>query len=62
MNLLEWREPPKRHEELLIWKAFVKTTQEDVWPIVARWIKKYGNPYDTEDSLYIEAVHYLIHK
>jgi len=62
MNFLDWRDPPKRPEELLIWKAFVKSTDTPVWPIVQRWIKKHGNPYDTEDGLYIEAIRFLVIK
>lgn len=37
--------PPDCYEELCLWKVFVRTCEAEVWQIVARWVKRYGNPF-----------------
>lgn len=37
--------PPDTFEDLCLWKVFVMTYDGDLWQIINRWIKKYGNPF-----------------
>lgn len=43
---MDWTRPPTCYEDLCIWKVFVMTYTEDVWQIIRRWIKRYGNPFE----------------
>lgn len=61
--------PPSDIAQLTLWKVFVKTYQGDLWQIVHRWLKQYGNPfYETEGEsdvtrdkrlLYQAALYYI---
>lgn len=41
---MDFKEPPRSEDELFIWKVFVSTCETEVWQVVHRWIKKFGNP------------------
>ena len=61
--------PPSDIPQLTLWKVFVKTYQGDLWQIVHRWLKRYGNPfYESEGEsdvirekrlLYQAALYYI---
>ena len=64
--------PPQSDAELLLWKVFCRTTEQDIWQIINRWIKRYGNPFDGmfeersyEETqvrgMFQEALMFLIH-
>lgn len=40
-----WGEPPRDWETLQLWKVFIVTCEAEVWQVVDRWVKKYGNPW-----------------
>lgn len=42
--------PPSSYEDLELWKVFVRTCELEVWQVVTRWIKRYGNPYVTPEE------------
>jgi hypothetical protein len=37
--------PPADDAELAVWKCFVSSTESNVWELVVRWLKRYGNPF-----------------
>lgn len=49
MNCTTWSKPPQTDEELQIWKVFIAVERERVWDIVRMWLKKYGNPWITQE-------------
>jgi hypothetical protein len=46
MNALTWSHPPNDDAELALWKCYVSTTEQNVWDVVQRWLKRYGNPFE----------------
>lgn len=53
--------PPRTYAELELWKVFVATTESEVWQVIFRWVKKYGNPFEerTRTSFEEEEVRQL---
>lgn len=47
---MDWSHPPNNYETLCMWKVFVCTCEMEVWTVVHRWYKKYGNPYIIPDN------------
>lgn len=43
---MDWEHPPSTMAELCLWRVFCATTEGDIWQIIRRWIKKYGNPFE----------------
>lgn len=50
---MEWKRPPRTFAELQVWRVYCRTQDFSIWPIVNRWLNKYGNPYeDGEHTTY----------
>ena len=40
-----FQQPPRTYPELHLWKVFIKAYDGDLWQIIERWVKAYGNPF-----------------
>lgn len=46
---MDWAHPPTNYASLCLWKVFVKSYDGELWQVVNRWVKKYGNPFVEPD-------------
>ena len=45
--MTKWISPPADYAELMLWRVFVATCEADVWQVIERWVRNYGNPFET---------------
>lgn len=47
---MDWTDPPSSYESLCMWRVYIATCEAEVWQVVCRWYKKYGNPFIVPDN------------